>query len=186
MSQILNLSQPELEEICKLIGHNIQVDTLYNCLSDDALLFGKLTKLLIAVQNGDILKYWNKTIEEIELNPEEVLSDDDEEDEENDSDSLEEDENYNDDKSCQTKSEVEQRGCTSTSGKIVRKAWTKKERRITLEYFKSYIEREKLPGKDDCSKFLALHPQLFHRRNWLHIKYFIHNRIVAINRTLID
>ncbi|RXG51956.1 hypothetical protein Avbf_18049 [Armadillidium vulgare] len=98
MSQVLNLSQPELEELCKLMGHDIRVHTSYYRLPDDAVQLGKLTKLLIAAQNGDILKYRNKTIEEIELNPEEFISEDEkDEEDENDvdvDDNDEEDSNY--------------------------------------------------------------------------------------------
>ncbi|KAL7644326.1 UNVERIFIED_CONTAM: hypothetical protein RMT77_005153 [Armadillidium vulgare] len=68
----------------------------YYRLPDDAVQLGKLTKLLVAVQNGEILKYRNKTIEEIELNPEEFISDDENDQEEGDNADTFEDDDEND------------------------------------------------------------------------------------------
>ncbi|RXG56615.1 hypothetical protein Avbf_05309, partial [Armadillidium vulgare] len=181
MSQVLNLSQPELEELCKLMGHDIRVHTSYYRLPDDAVQLGKLTKLLIAAQNGDILKYRNKTIEEIELNPEEFISEDEkDEEDENDvdvDDNDEEDSNYY--TSLHGKSRIK-RTSNPTSGKFKRRPWTHEEKDRALIYFKTFVEKQKLPGKEECSKFLEHHPNHFKGRNWLHVKNFIRNKIVSI------
>ncbi|RXG54150.1 hypothetical protein Avbf_13044 [Armadillidium vulgare] len=43
----------------------------------------------------------------------------------------------------------------------------KKKRERVLSYFKTCVEMQKLPGNEECSKFLVLHPN-FKGRNWLH------------------
>lgn len=70
MSQVLNLTQAELEEICKFMGHDIRVHANFYRLPDDAMQLGALTKLLIASQNGSILKYRNKGLSDIQITPE--------------------------------------------------------------------------------------------------------------------
>ncbi|RXG51044.1 hypothetical protein Avbf_17853 [Armadillidium vulgare] len=44
----------------------------------------------------------------------------------------------------------------------------KKKRERVLSYFKTCVEMQKLPGKEEFSKFLLLHQNHFKGRNWFH------------------
>ncbi|RXG52250.1 hypothetical protein Avbf_17473 [Armadillidium vulgare] len=46
----------------------------------------------------------------------------------------------------------------------------KKKRERVLSYFKTCVEMQKLPGKEEFSKFLLLHQNHFKGRNWFHVK----------------
>ncbi|RXG58031.1 hypothetical protein Avbf_16342 [Armadillidium vulgare] len=45
----------------------------------------------------------------------------------------------------------------------------KKKRERVLSYFKTCVEMQKLPGKEEFSKFLLLHQNHFKGRNWFHL-----------------
>ncbi|RXG52478.1 hypothetical protein Avbf_17665 [Armadillidium vulgare] len=52
-----------------------------------------------------------------------------------------------------------------------KRTWTheEKERERVLSYFKTCVEMQKLPGKEEFSKFLLLHQNHFKGRNWFHL-----------------
>ncbi|RXG62386.1 hypothetical protein Avbf_18443 [Armadillidium vulgare] len=57
---------------------------------------------------------------------------------------------------------------TSYEGKFKRRPCTHEEKERVLSYFKTCVEMQKLPGKEEYSMFLVLHPNHFKGRNWLH------------------
>ncbi|RXG58046.1 hypothetical protein Avbf_05919, partial [Armadillidium vulgare] len=61
-----------------------------------------------------------------------------------------------------------------------KRTWThqEKERESSQLFQNACVEMQKLPGNEECSKFLVLHPN-FKGRNWLHVKKLIEkNRIL--------
>ncbi|RXG55893.1 hypothetical protein Avbf_11860 [Armadillidium vulgare] len=50
-----------------------------------------------------------------------------------------------------------------------KRTWThqEKERESSQLFQNACVEMQKLPGNEECSKFLVLHPN-FKGRNWLH------------------
>ncbi|RXG51636.1 hypothetical protein Avbf_16703 [Armadillidium vulgare] len=64
--------------------------------------------------------------------------------------------------------EVESSRTIENMGKFKR-TWThqEKERESSQLFQNACVEMQKLPGNEECSKFLVLHPN-FKGRNWLH------------------
>lgn len=67
VSQILNLADHELEQLCGFLGHNIAVHRDFYRLPQDTFQLAKVSRLLIAAEHGQIAKFQGKTLEEIQL-----------------------------------------------------------------------------------------------------------------------
>lgn len=57
--------------------------------------------------------------------------------------------------------------------KIIIIPWNDDEKSITTKYFKKYILLGKAPRKSECEEFLKIHPNI--NRTWKKVKDFVHN-----------
>lgn len=67
VSQILNLTEHELEQVCGFLGHNISVHRDFYRLPQDTFQLAKVSRLLIAAENGQIAQFQGKSLEDIQL-----------------------------------------------------------------------------------------------------------------------
>ena len=67
MSQLLNLKKHELEQLANHLGHDVSVHREYYRLPHEALILGKVGKLLDALEQGKIHEYKGKTLDEVVL-----------------------------------------------------------------------------------------------------------------------
>ncbi|XP_052795675.1 uncharacterized protein LOC128228411 [Mya arenaria] len=81
VSQILNLSNDDLEVLADFMGHDIEVHMSFYRLPQNTIQVAKMGKLPTAFNNGTISKYSGKSLDEISLD-EELSSDEEAEDDE--------------------------------------------------------------------------------------------------------
>jgi hypothetical protein len=67
-SQILNLQKHELDLLAGFLGHNINVHRTFYRLPQDTLQLAKVSKILMAFDNGQISQYKGKSLDEIDVN----------------------------------------------------------------------------------------------------------------------
>lgn len=75
VTQILNLSEYELEQVCTFFGHNISVHREYYRLPQDTYQLAKVSRLLLLAEQGQIHQFKGQKLSEIQL--ESVLKFDD-------------------------------------------------------------------------------------------------------------
>ncbi|RXN18928.1 hypothetical protein ROHU_025933 [Labeo rohita] len=87
MSQILNLKDNELDQLANILGHDIRVHKDYYRLPDATIEIAKISKLLLAMEKGNLARLQGKSLYEIEIEDkndleldEEEISDEDDED----------------------------------------------------------------------------------------------------------
>ena len=67
VSQILNLEGNELEWLARHLGHNLDVHKEYYRLQDSTIELAKVSKLLLALDEGNADKFQGKRLDEITL-----------------------------------------------------------------------------------------------------------------------
>jgi len=70
MSQVLSLRDNELDILADFMGHDVRVHRQYYRLPEDALQVAKVSKVLMAMERGDIAEYYGKNLDEITINAE--------------------------------------------------------------------------------------------------------------------
>lgn len=66
-----------------------------------------------------------------------------------------------------------------TAGKG-RSKWTAAEVKAVERHILHFITSCRVPGKRDCESCIQAEPEALKDRDWAAIKYWIHNRIVAL------
>ncbi|XP_041816802.1 uncharacterized protein LOC121623553 [Chelmon rostratus] len=66
----------------------------------------------------------------------------------------------------------------------VRSRWTGDEVKAVERHMLHFITSCKVPGKRDCDSCLQAEPVALKDRDWVAIKFYIHNRITALKRKL--
>lgn len=78
MSQVINLSKQDLEQLANFMGHTSDIHKTYYRLPSDVYQMAKVSKLLLLNERGEAAKYKGKTLDEININLDvEEHSDDD-------------------------------------------------------------------------------------------------------------
>ena len=67
MSQILNLRDHELDQLATFMGHDVRVHRQFYRLPEDVVQTAKVTKILMAMENGTIGNFQGKTLDEIDI-----------------------------------------------------------------------------------------------------------------------
>lgn len=65
--QLANLTETELDGLARFLGHDIRVHRQFYRLSEDAFTLSKISKLLVALERGQIDKIKDKSLDQIEL-----------------------------------------------------------------------------------------------------------------------
>lgn len=63
MSQVLNLQENEVDQLADFRGHDIRVHRQYYRLPQGTLQLAKMSKLLLALENGTVSHYKGQTLE---------------------------------------------------------------------------------------------------------------------------
>ncbi|XP_045069612.1 uncharacterized protein LOC121559117 isoform X5 [Coregonus clupeaformis] len=66
----------------------------------------------------------------------------------------------------------------------VRSKWTGDEVKAVERHLLNFITSCRIPGKKDCDSCLQAEPVALKDRDWVAIKYYIHNRNVALKRKM--
>ncbi|XP_056118313.1 uncharacterized protein LOC130095581 [Rhinichthys klamathensis goyatoka] len=149
MSKVLNLKDNEMDDLADFLGHDIRVHRQYYRLPEGTLQLAKISKVLMAMERGQLSEFKGRNLDEIQIDPQErVLMDSDGSDSENEtgngaspSDSAE--------KSMKSTNEVEQpknQQPAKVSSQNPRRKWTEEEIQAVEETLMDYIQSGKVPG----------------------------------------
>lgn len=128
LSQILSLTNGELEQLANHLGHDVNVHKQYYRLPQEILFLAKVSKVLIAAENGQLAKYKGKSMEE--MNVMDTISESELSEGEDDNDkgttTQRNDHPASQDKACTS-------GTQNTKKKATRISWTKEEEEAILQ-----------------------------------------------------
>ncbi|XP_067350286.1 uncharacterized protein [Channa argus] len=210
LSTVLNLKTTELDQLADFLGHNIEVHRKHYRLPEGTLQLAKISKVLLAMEQGRLGEYKGKSLDEIHLDVNETVdmeecSQEDIEDygipEEQGTKHVDSVASHQEDTSMALVSENEvsvtslQECTSSSSGQIQRKlakkrgnqtavkrSWTPEECAAVEKHLRKCIVMKQVPGKVDCERCIAAEPQALGNRDWKAVKYFIKNRITTMRR----
>ncbi|CAM4598560.1 unnamed protein product [Leuciscus chuanchicus] len=84
MSKVLNLKDNEMDDLADFLGHDIRVHRQYYKLPQGTLQLAKISKVLMAMERGQLSEFKGRNLDEIQIDPQErVLMDSDGSDTEN-------------------------------------------------------------------------------------------------------
>ncbi|XP_039537519.1 uncharacterized protein LOC120485803 [Pimephales promelas] len=196
LSQVLNLSNTELDQLANFLGHDIRVHRQFYRLPEGTLQLAKISKVLMALDQGRLAEFKGKTLDDINIDPEENVLLDSEHESESESQvtttQWEENETAVPDVS-HSDAAPQQDTVTTTQAlhhkpkkrdagrqPFKRRVWEKEEIHAVEKHMMSFITSCRVPGKSDCDKCLNLEKAALKNRNWLAIKFYIKNRITAL------
>lgn len=70
LSQVLNLSNTELDQLATFLGHDIRVHRQFYRLPEGTLQLAKMSKVLLALDQGRLAEFKGKSLDEIAIDPE--------------------------------------------------------------------------------------------------------------------
>jgi hypothetical protein len=73
MAQVLNLKTHELDQLARFMGHDINVHREFYRLPEETCQVAKISKMLIALEEGKIHNFAGKSLAEIDWNLDEEL-----------------------------------------------------------------------------------------------------------------
>ena len=68
VSQILNLKENELDQLCQFMGHDVRIHREFYRLPDSTVQLAKVSRLLVAIEQGRVSDFAGKSLEEIDVN----------------------------------------------------------------------------------------------------------------------
>ncbi|GAA6107914.1 uncharacterized protein LOC113659136 [Tachysurus ichikawai] len=84
MSKVLNLKDNEMDDLADFLGHDIRVHRQYYRLPEGTLQLAKISKVLLAMERGQLSQFKGRNLDEIQFDPQErVLMDSEGSDAEN-------------------------------------------------------------------------------------------------------
>ena len=69
LSQVLNLSNTELDQLADFLGHDIRVHRQFYRLPEGTLQLAKISKVLLALEKGRLAEFKGKTLDDISIDP---------------------------------------------------------------------------------------------------------------------
>ncbi|XP_072380664.1 uncharacterized protein [Diabrotica undecimpunctata] len=181
LSQLLNLSDGEIEQLATFMGHTPGVHRNSYRLPDDIYQTTKIAKLLMVMENGTANNYKGKSLDEVEIDMDKNLFEDNFSESDDDDDDelkclLQDD---NEPSTSQIENTVSPTKENETfKNKTARKLvpWTDRQKSVTVNFFKNHIKSRRPPKKRECEELKNQFPELLNNKNWLKIKVFIQNR----------
>ena len=69
VSQILNMSKNELDQLANFLGHDVRIHRSFYRLPEDTLQLAKVSKILLALDRGQISEFAGQSLDDITINP---------------------------------------------------------------------------------------------------------------------
>lgn len=164
VAQLLNLSESDIEQLATFMGHSKEVHKQFYRLSESTFQVAKVSKLLLMMEKGQGQEYRGKSLDEIDINIDSLVTD------------IEE---SSDEEIDHSEKKIPLMASTKNNKpeekKHVRVSWSEEEKKVTREYFQKHILLNKAPKKEECNALKIKYPQLFENKPWKKIKTFIHN-----------
>ncbi|XP_060783638.1 uncharacterized protein LOC132890623 isoform X2 [Neoarius graeffei] len=73
LSKVLNLQETELDQLADFMGHDIRVHRQFYRLPEGTLQLVKISKILMAMEQGRLAEFQGKSLEEIDIDPNETI-----------------------------------------------------------------------------------------------------------------
>ncbi|XP_035386759.1 uncharacterized protein LOC113578850 isoform X2 [Electrophorus electricus] len=167
LSTVLNLGDPETNQLANFLGHELIVHEEYYPLAERTLQLAKVYKVLTAIEQGRMMEFLGKNFSDISIPPNEEV------------------ELNNDKGKCREGSSV--RGTFTTSHlvkktKKKRKTWSVDEVQAVERHMKDFITSCRVPGKSACERCVTAEPLVLKNRDWQSVKFYVYNRIMAQKR----
>ncbi|XP_041833038.1 uncharacterized protein LOC121634460 [Melanotaenia boesemani] len=89
LSTVLNMTDTEMDQLANFLGHDIRIHREFYRLPEKTLQLAKISKVLMALENGRLAEFHGKNLDEIQIDPEENILNLDEEDDDNENDDNE-------------------------------------------------------------------------------------------------
>jgi isopentenyldiphosphate isomerase len=67
MAQVLTLRENELDILARFMGHDVRIHREYYRLPEDALQVAKVSKVLMAMDRGNVTQYYGKTLDDLNI-----------------------------------------------------------------------------------------------------------------------
>ncbi|XP_038139565.1 uncharacterized protein LOC119782609 [Cyprinodon tularosa] len=173
------------------MGHDIEVHREFYRLPEETIQMAKV-RLLFALQGG-MGKFKGKSLEDItpNINSEEESSDS-EADVQSEGTVNRTQKETSKDKHCKERTssckaaEGNKKSSLASSQKgKSKRPWSETERKVIMQHFKDHLKELKIPGKVDCERCIKENPILRDNgRDWKAVKYFVHNKIAVVKRSL--
>ncbi|XP_036419034.1 uncharacterized protein LOC118802695 isoform X2 [Colossoma macropomum] len=191
MSQVLNLEENEADQLADFLGHDIRIHRQYYRLPQGTLQLAKMSKVLMAMERGMLSEFKGKSLDEIEIHPDEnlvhsecELSSDDDEDEPTDTVAAE-----------SIKPAVPATDPDSTASSIApitpkqpdatrkpKRKWEDSEVRAVERHLIRFIQTGKVPQKRECIQCLLAESHVLRERSWTDVKNFVRNRSITLKK----
>ncbi|CAJ1048439.1 uncharacterized protein LOC119023775 isoform X5 [Xyrichtys novacula] len=239
LSTVLNLKENEMDQLASFLGHDIRVHREFYRLPESTLQLAKVSKLLMAMEKGQLSDLQGKGLDDIMISPDdEVDTSDEDSGEETVADPHQQvsiisqrreesssgqvsrtktsgDQSHGPDSTTRDNMEGTSVGMTldnenvntqpddiqqdeaenatiqvspkCSSGKQDRKArrqWAVDEVKAVERHMLHFITSCKVPGKKVCDSCIRAEPVALKDRDWVAVKYYIHNRITTLKRKM--
>ncbi|XP_057218826.1 uncharacterized protein LOC130571704 isoform X1 [Triplophysa rosa] len=196
LSEVLNLSNTELDQLADFLGHDIRVHRQFYRLPEGTLQLAKMSKIFLALEKGRLADFRGKNLNEIDIDPEERVTLDNDVDDAKSSPK----------KCTELSSQHTAPECTELSsqhtaheddddhtlpadpalkkkkGHVKRMPWSKEEIHAVEKHMMNFIKNSKVPGKADCLRCIQAEPLALKNREWPALKFYIKNRITTLQR----
>ncbi|XP_070210395.1 uncharacterized protein [Littorina saxatilis] len=84
ISQVVNLKDHELDVLADFMGHDVRIHREFYRLPQQTYQVAKVSKLLLALEKGDLTSIHGKTLDDITVSADDVLDDEDDDDDDED------------------------------------------------------------------------------------------------------
>ncbi|XP_047669380.1 uncharacterized protein LOC125141188 isoform X2 [Tachysurus fulvidraco] len=190
LSRVLNLRDTDLDQLANFLGHDIRIHREYYRLPEKTLQLAKVSKVLMALEQGRVGQFKGKNLDEItidpneemELNSDEIMSEEGEKCEEHEDVGVPPVDTEIVHTVEMNSLQRSSKGKTSTLKK--RKAWEVNEVTAVERHMKTFIMSCRVPGKLACQYCITAEPLALKDRDWQSVKFYVYNRIVAYKRDL--
>ncbi|VEN62581.1 unnamed protein product [Callosobruchus maculatus] len=177
MSQVINLSEQDLEQLAIFMGHTSDIHKTHYRLPSDVYQMAKVSKLLLLNEKGEASKYKGKSLDDIDIDLD-VIEDGESSDEE-DGTLGNNKELIASAPSTATCVSEDQNTAPIVPSMIKKKRenqpWTEEQKRVTLKFFKYNLDKKIPPKKHECLQLQEQHPDLLGNKAWVKIKIFVVN-----------
>ncbi|XP_054874448.1 uncharacterized protein LOC118470783 isoform X2 [Amphiprion ocellaris] len=204
LSTVLNMTDTEMDQLANFLGHDIRIHRAFYRLPEKTLQLAKISKVLMALEQGRLAEFHGKNLDEIGIDPDEnVLDCDEDRCTQEGSCSSAEDEPADETLPPTERNEMPPppkrfkplpsddnvaSGVTSSSkGKSTRTKktpWQQTEVQAVERHMKRFITSFTVPTKSDCEKCLHAEPEALQKRDWKNLKFYIYNRITAYKKSV--
>ncbi|XP_018574901.1 uncharacterized protein LOC108913763 [Anoplophora glabripennis] len=181
------MSENEYDWLARHLGHDITVHKEFYRMHESAIELTEISRILLAVDQGEAQKYVGKHINEINIEDLPALDDDTnmenenvEEEKESDCDEVEELPNEGERNVDSLKKKKNKKPPKET--KSIHVSWTCEEKKAVLKFFQVNIKKGIVHGKVDCERCIKEYEELSNR-DWKKIKFCVKNEIQKIRKT---